>query len=293
MSEARRLWPAVAALALLSIIWGYNWVVMKKVLAFVDPLDFTALRVLFGALALFMLMGLRRMPFRLEAPGATILLGVLQCGAFSMLIQLALVNGGAGKTAVLVYAMPFWLLPLAWLLLGERIQGVQWLAIAFGAMGLIGVLEPWALTTSVVSSVIALSAGVVWAVSAVFAKRLYARSKPDLIALTAWQMLFGAVVVCVIALLYPSRPIEPSAYFFGALAYNALAATALAWLLWLFVLRRLPAGLAGLASLAVPAVGVLSAWSELGERPSLAEGVGMTLIACALALLSWRALRRR
>ncbi len=293
MSGPHRMWPAALALIALSLIWGYNWVVMKKVLHFIDPVDFTALRVLFGTVCLFVVMLLLRKPLRLVAPGPTIVLGLLQCGAFSTLIQLALVQGGAGKTAVLVYVMPFWLLPMAWLLLGERIRELQWVAIAVGAAGLMLVLEPWNFEASLLSSAIALTASLVWASAAVYAKRLRTRVQLDLLSLTAWQMLFGTIVVCATAWLLPSREIEPSLYFFGALAYNAILATALAWLLWLFVLDRLPAGVAGLSSLAVPAVGVLSAWVELGEQPSLAEGAGMALIALALGLLTWIAGRRR
>ncbi len=293
MSGAHRAWPAVAAFVLLSLIWGYNWVVMKKVLQFADPVDFTALRVIFGTVALFGLMLLRRMPLRPVALGPTILLGLLQCGAFSVLIQLALVHGGAGKTAVLVYVMPFWLLPMAWAFLGERVRGLQWVAVAMAALGLVFVLEPWSVQASLMSNAIALLASVVWASAAIYAKRLRARVRLDLVSLTAWQMLFGALVLAVVAWLLPSRPIDPTPYFIGALAYNAILATALAWLLWLFVLDRLSAGMAGLSSLAVPAVGVLSAWIELGEQPSLAEGVGMVLIAGALFLLSWLVSRRR
>lgn len=293
MSGPHRMWPAAVALTALSLIWGYNWVVMKKVLHFIDPVDFTALRVLFGTVCLFVVMLLLRKPLRLVAPGPTIVLGLLQCGAFSTLIQLALVQGGAGKTAVLVYVMPFWLLPMAWLLLGERIRELQWMAIAVGAAGLMLVLEPWNFEASLLSSAIALTASLVWASAAIYAKRLRARVQLDLLSLTAWQMLFGSIVVCTVAWLLPSREIEPGVYFFAALAYNAILATALAWLLWLFVLDRLPAGVAGLSSLAVPAVGVLSAWIELGEQPSLAEGAGMLLIAVALGLLTWIAGRRR
>ena len=36
----------------------------------------------------------------------------------------------------------------------------------------------------------------------------------------------------------------------------------------------------------MPIVGVLAAWLQLGERPSVAEGVGMLLILAALGLLS-------
>lgn len=293
MSGAQRLWPAVVALILLSLIWGYNWVVMKQVLDYVDPVDFTALRLFFGMLALFAVMALRGVSLRLVAPGPTIVLGLLQCGAFSLLIQLAVVSGGAGKTAVLVYIMPFWLLPLAWLWLDERIRGFQWIAIALGGLGLFCVLEPWAMQASLASNALAVLASIIWAISAVYAKRLRAKVRLNVLSLTAWQMLFGTLAVCAAALILPSRPIEMSAYFVGALAYNALLATGLAWLLWLFVLDRLPAGVAGLSSLGVPAVGVLSAWIELAEQPSIAEGLGMLLIAAALGLLSWLAMRPR
>lgn len=294
MKKPTRVWPAALALIALTLIWGYNWVVMKKVLHFIDPVDFTALRVSFGTVCLFTVMVLLRRPLRLVAPGPTIVLGLLQCGVFSTLIQLSLVQGGAGKTAVLVYVMPFWLLPMAWLLLGERIRELQWAAIAVGAAGLVLVLEPWHFEASLLSSAMALTASLVWAGAAVYAKRLRARVQLDVLSLTAWQMLFGSIVVCIAAWTVPSaRELEPSLYFFGALAYNAIVATALAWLLWLFVLDYLPAGVAGMSSLAVPAVGVLSAWIELGERPSMAEGAGMLLIALALGLLTWFAGRRR
>jgi drug/metabolite transporter (DMT)-like permease len=291
-SDTKLPWAA-CALVLLSLIWGYNWVVMKQVMRYADPFDFSAIRTLFGALALFGVLALRRRALRLVAPGPTLLLGILQTAVFTALIQWALVSGGAGKTAVLVYAMPFWLLPLAWIFLGERVRGLQWLAVAVALGGLLLVLEVWTVRADAFSTALALGGGLAWAVSAVVVKRLRERTAVDLLSLTAWQMLLGSLVLCVVAWLLPSEPPRPTPYFFAALAYNALFATALAWLLWLFILDRLPAGLAGLSSLAVPAVGVLSGWLELGERPSAAEGAGMLLIALALGLISVLALRSR
>jgi len=288
-----RIWPAWLALATLALIWGYNWVVMKQVLQYADPFDFAALRTLFGALALFCLLLLRRDgPWLPAAWGAVVALGLLQGAGFSALIQWALVDGGAGKTSVLVYVMPFWLLPLAWLWLGERISGLQWPAVGLAAVGLFLLLEPWYLQAAgLQSQMLALLAGVCWAVSAVIVKRLRRKGAIDLLSLSAWQLLIGSLVLCLIAWWLPSRPIEPTGYFFAALAYNALPATALAWVLWLFVLGRVTAGVAGLSSLAVPAVGVMAAWLELGERPNVPEGAGMVLIAFALALLTWAASR--
>ena len=294
MKQDRKLHLAALALLFLSLIWGYNWVVMKKVMRYADPFDFSALRTLFGALALFAVLALRGKSLRLTAPGPTLLLGVLQTAVFTALIQWALVSGGAGKTAVLVYAMPFWLLPMAWVFLGERVRGLQWLAVIVALCGLLFILEPWKVRADAFSTVLALLAGLSWAASAVLAKHLRARVTLDLLSLTAWQMLLGSLILCVIAWLLPSEAPRPTPYFFAALAYNALLATGLAWLLWQSVLDRGPAGLAALASLAVPAVGVLSGWIELGERPTGAEAIGMACIVAALGIISlvtWRSRR--
>lgn len=281
---------AFVALALLALIWGYNWVVMKQVIQYVDPFDFSAIRTLLGAATLFLVLLILRRPMKITALRQVALLGVLQTAAFTALIQWALVAGGAGKTAVLVYTMPFWVLPMAWWLLGERIKGSQWFAIAVAGLGLVLVLEPWAMRGSLFSNLLAIAGGLTWAASAVLAKRMRRDHVFDLLSLTAWQMLFGALALCVIAVLHPSRPIDPTPYFFGALAFNAVLATGLAWLLWLYVLQHLSTGLAGLSTLGVPMIGALAGWLELGERPGAVELTGMLLIGTALALISVMAL---
>lgn len=293
MIRDRRLLVAAGVLLLLSLIWGYNYVVMKKVMRYVDPFDFSAMRTFFGSLALFAVLALRRRPLRPVALGGTLWLGLLQTAAFTALIQWALVSGGAGKTAVLVYTMPFWLLLLARGILGERVRGSQWMAVALALGGLLLILEPWTLRGDIQSTLLAVLAGLVWAASAVWAKRLRANVEVDLLSLTAWQMLLGSLVLCLIAWLLPSEAPQVTPYFIGALVYNALFATGLAWLMWLFILDRLPAGLAGLSSLAVPVVGVLSGAMELGERPNATESWGMVCIVVALLAISAIAMRGR
>ena len=46
---------------------------------------------------------------------------------------MAVAGGGAGRAAVLVFTMPFWTMLLAWPVLGERVRGMQWLAVALRA----------------------------------------------------------------------------------------------------------------------------------------------------------------
>ena len=201
----------------------------------------------------------------------------------------ALDSGGAGKTSVLTYTMPFWLLLLAWAFLGERLRGVQWLAVALALAGLVLVIEPWHLQGAF-SSALAVAGGFCWAASAVVVKRLQARHDVDVLSLTTWQMLFGSLPLVLIAALTWQGSPEWTTQFVMALVYNVILANALAWFLWLFGLRRLSAGAAGIATLATPVIGVAAAWLQLGERPSAGEAAGMALIIGALALVTLRGL---
>src|SRR5690606_2687379 len=116
----------IAVLAGLCMIWSYNWVVTKEALRFAGPFDFAALRAIPGSLLIFAVLIARGRPLALRAPRKVFVVGLFQTTGFNALASWALVAGAVGKTAVLVYAMPFWTLLFAWLLLGERIRGTQW-----------------------------------------------------------------------------------------------------------------------------------------------------------------------
>jgi drug/metabolite transporter (DMT)-like permease len=122
-------------------------------------------------------------------------------------------------------------------------------------------------------------------VSVILFKKIPVNTRDELLSLTAWQMLYGCVPLIAAAWLVPERPIEWSGAFIAALSFNAVGGMAIATLLWLYILYTLPATISSLSSLIVPIVGVLAAWVQLGEQPSLAEGIGMILILVALGLL--------
>ena len=282
MTDTTSRRPALIALALMSLIWSFNWIVMKRAMHYIGPFDFSALRTVAGTALLFLLLWWRGEALAPPPWRDTILIGVAQTGGFQLLVQLSLVDGGAGKMALLAYTMPFWVIGFAWMMLGERPRRRQWVALALAAAGLVLVLEPWRGLGALHSCALALAGGACWAIATVLTKRLFQRATVTPLRLTAWQALFGTIVVVIGALVIPERGIEWSGELIGALVYNAVFAAAVAWALWLFVIERLPAGIAGIASLATPLLGVLLAWALLGEVPDVDEIVGIGLIAVAL-----------
>lgn len=284
---------AIVALIVLVLIWGYNWVVMKIAIRYAAPFDYAALRVLLGGLSLLLVLAWRRQPLRPKRIAGTAAVGLLQMACFYGLSTWALVSGGAGKTAVLNYAMPFWVLLLAWFLLRERPARLQWISVSVGLAGLICILMPFSLAGGVLSKGLALLSSLCWAGGIIIAKKLQQREPLDLLSFTTWQMLFGGLPLLAAAILVPSPPIVWSGEFIAALIFSVIPGNALAWLLWSYALSRLPAGVAGLGTLGAPVIGVLAAQLQLGERPTWIEAAGMLLILAALLLNSVHALRPR
>ena len=281
---------AIAALLLLALIWGYNWVQMKIAVHYAPPFTFAALRIVMAAVIMLLVLVVLRKPLLPKEITGTFWSGALQIAGVYGFASWALVSGGAGKVSVLVYTMPLWAIILAWIFLGERIRGMQWFAIGFSFAGLLLLLDPLHLGGTLLSKVLAIIAGICWAIGAVIAKQVRQRVNLDLLSFTTWQIVAATLPIVLVALLVPAHPITWSGEFIFALLYNVIPGTAIATLLWLFILNRLSTGMAGIGILLNPAVGVLAAWLQLGEVPTVQEAGGMGLIAIALVLNAVQAL---
>ncbi len=267
----------------------------KQALSFAPPFAFAAERCVGGALALLLALKLMGRPLKLVAPGPTLAIGLAQITGFMLFSTWALVEGGPGKTAVLIFTMPIWTLLLAWPILGERIRGKQWLAAASTLTGLLLIIEPWNMHTSLLSKFLGVMAALCWAIGTVLIKRLRARQQVDLLSLTTWQMLIGAVPLVLLAVVIPERPTDWSASYIGMLAFMSVISTAMCWWLWITLLDRVPAWEASLSVLGTPVVAIVSGRLMLGEDFRLSEVTGIVLIGTGLALLSligWAASRR-
>lgn len=292
MSNAHPMRRAAVVMAVLVVAWGYAWVLAKMALTYCAPLEVATLRTAVGAAFLFPALiwrGGRLLP---EHPWAVLGVGVFQTALFVMLNNLALAQGEAGKTSVLAFTMPFWVLVFAWPVLGERIRGIGWLAVALAGVGLATILEPWGLRATLLAKTLAVLSGMCWALGVVIAKRLQNRHRIDVYNFTFWQMALGLLPMTLVSVATHTQPIQWTWQFIVILLLLGILGTAVGWIAWFYVLKHLPAGTTSMASLGVPVVALLSSALQLGERPTAAEWTGMALIAIALALISWDTIRR-
>jgi drug/metabolite transporter (DMT)-like permease len=281
------------ALSALAVIWGYNWVVMKIAVAYAPPFQFAAARAFGGSLVLFVVMMALRRSLRPQFPWPYLWLGLFQTTGFLGLVTWAIVTAGVGKISVLAYSMPLWVALLAWPILGERLRAAQLVAVGLAMLGILCIFDFVHAGRSIFGDALALAAGISWAIGTIIAKRLQQRERDvDLLSMTTWQMFAGGAALVIVASIVPGHATHWAPAYVGALAYNIFAATALAYVLWIYVLAKLPARDASMGTLTNPLIGIVAAWLQLGEVPTLIEAAGMFLVIAGLTVLTLTASRR-
>ncbi len=281
-----RLWAALG-IVLLSLLWGYTWVVAKQALDYAPPLTLTFIRVFGGAIALFLALKLLRQPLAIPAPRAVLLISLCQVSGFMLLQTFSLKFGAAGKTAVLVYTMPIWTLLLAWPILGERVRGAQWLAVSGILTGLFLIIEPWHLESDWLSNSCGIGAAVFWAMGTVLVKKLRRESRVNLLSLTAWSNLIGSIPVALIAASVDEPAVRWAPEFVLMILVLVCISTAFCWWLWTSILDRVPAWEASLLVLGTPVIAIISSRWVLNEAFSRYEIAGILLIGMGLLVLSF------
>lgn len=284
MSErSKALW----ALVVLTLVWGESWVWWRQMLDLAGPFTASFHRLLLAGVSIFLVMRLRGNRLALGTPlWPTIWIAVTQTGLFFILQVWAVLQSGAGKTSILIFTMPVWMLLMSGPLLGERIRPLQWLPVAVTVAGLLVFIAPWQQGSVSLGQVAALGAALCWAISGVLTKRLAMQQPIDNFNLNAWQMLIGMVMLAGVVVMVPEQPVQWGWHYSGLLIVLGVFSSAGGWLLWGYILKRLPAWQASLSVLGIPVVANVSAHWTLGERFTAPEFSGMLLIGVGLALLS-------
>ena len=286
---------AYIALAFLTLIWGSNWVAMKLALQSADPVILNVQRTWLAVLVLFAVLFWRRGRLLPESWLAVIVTGIFQTTINFGSTTMALAGGGAGRTSVLVFTMPFWTLLLAWPVLHERVKGYQWLAIACALAGMVLLVEPWQWHGELAPKLWAALSGFGWAAGTVATKYFQRAHRFDALNFIAWQMLVGVLPLTVLPLVLDLPATQWSATFILLLVQVGAISTALGFLLWMAILRWLPAGTASLNTFAIPVIALLSSMAVFGERLTRNEWIGIACIGAGLAIISvdaWLGSRR-
>lgn len=284
---------ASVLLGCLVLIWGCNWPVNKVVLTHISPLWFACLRMAMGSISLSLVQAFRtegiKLPARADLP-IVFSIGLVQMAAMMALVQLGLANVPAGRSAILSYTMPLWVVPGAILILGERLRLAKITALLLGLAGVGVMFNPvgfdWSDHRAVVGNGYLLAAAALWAAMIIHVRSHRWVGTP--LTLAPSQMLIGLISLFPLAWSVEGPPPHLS-FSLGALAlaiYTGPLITAFPFWAFVTVARSFPALTTSLVLLLVPVIGVLSSVVFLSEQMNATSVVGLLLIVSAVGAVS-------
>ena len=280
---------ALLLFAVIVVAWGLTWTVTKILVQDVTPLWITAIRSAIASVALAILLlarGEMIVPRRGDLP-VIVVVSMFHMVAFSALVAFGLQFSAVGRSIVLGYTTPLWVMPAAWLFLGERMTPSRSLGMALGLIGLAVMFNPfafnWSDASTLAGSGCILLAALCWAVSIVYVRAHRWISTP--FQLVFWQTLLATLVVSVLALLKDGVPhLTWNMQLTGLFLFSGIIGTALAYWAMATVNRSLPAMVTSLGLLATPVVGVASSAIILDEAIQIDLIVAMLLILGGIAI---------
>ncbi len=270
------------------LLWGLNWPIMKIGLQHIGPLTFVAARMGLGLICMVGLLaalGRLHLPTRRDWP-VVLVVGSLHTGIYTLMINIALQHVDAGRSAILSYTTPLWVVPAAMLLFGERLTAGRAVGLAVGLAGVLVLFGPgevdWTDRDALIGNGLLLLAALIWAGQILFVRNHRWDSPP--MELAPWQFMIPILAFTPLALIFEGdRVIEWNATLAAVLIYNGPIATAFCFVASIQVNRALPAITTSLGLLGVPATGLISAWPLLGETIGLWRGIGLVLILTGVA----------
>ncbi|MEO8486906.1 MAG: DMT family transporter [Betaproteobacteria bacterium] len=284
---------AYLPMAILALIWGCNWPVLKLGVAELPPLTFRSLTLPFAALG--MLAVARASGESIAIPRAwwprLAALAFFNIAGWNGLVLFGVQQLPAGRSAILAYTMPVWATLVAMLVLHEPLGRRKSIGLLLGMVGMALLLgEDFALIQrSPFGAAMIIGAAILWSIGTVLLRKW----KPPIPqnTLSGWMMLAGWLPLAIAAPFFDdvglARLAHVSWLAWFALGYNVFLAGTLAHWAWFTLARTLPVAVSGLSSLPVPVVGVFAGMVVLGERPGTAEWLALAFVIASLGAVLW------
>jgi drug/metabolite transporter (DMT)-like permease len=275
-------------LVIVVVAWGLTWPVNKLLLESFSPLWLMALRSAIGTVAMFAIsiaLGRLTLPPRADLP-VLLSITLLHMVGFTLLSAWGLRLVPAGRSVVLAYTAPLWVIPGAVFFLGERLTWKSMTGVLIGLVGLLVLFNPaqfdWTDRDVILGNGAIILAAVLWAGSILHIRGHPWRSNP--FDLVPWEVLLASVILIPAALASDAPAVEWDSRIVALLLYAGIPGLALAYWAAAVASRNLPAVTTALGLLTTPLVSVAAAVLWLGEPLTLPLVAAIVLILGGIAL---------
>lgn len=271
------------------LAWGLVWPVNKVILDVLSPLWLMALRSAIATVALFAIaiaLGRLARPPRADLP-VLLSIALLHMVGFAVLAAWGLRLVPTGRSVVLAYTTPLWVIPGAVVFLREPLTPRRATGVALGLLGLLVLFNPlafdWTSRSAILGNGAIIGAAILWAASILHIRGHRWHSTP--FDLVPWEMLLATVILTPLAMAASGTPTaEWNGRLVTLLLYAGVPGTALAYWATAVASRNLPAVTTALGLLTTPVVSLAVATLWLGEPLTLSLVGAIALILGGIAL---------
>lgn len=277
------------AILVITFLWGYAWVIMKKSIEFMGPFTFTSFRFLTGTITLFLLMLLIKRRYPIKAYWKQLfLLGTLQTTIVFLLVMYGLRFVDAGKSSVLLYSMPLWSSLLATKFLNEKLTRLKWTGLIVGLGGLLTIVgwDIWSIDdiSVIIGELLIVVAAFSWSIANIY-YRLKLDHLPKL-ETNAYQMFFGTIGITIATIFMEWN--EPIILSFDSIYYilfTGVFASALCFSVWFLIMSLVDIVTATISTLLVPIFGLLLSYLLIDEILTTSIFIGSSMIILGIFLV--------
>ena len=277
-------------LALLTVVWGLNWPVMKLGVTGFPPLTFRMLCLLIGTPVLGMGLLAMKVPFRVPRPywRELLVLAIFNMFIWHVLIILAVQYLSSGRSALLGYTMPIFSALIGAFIFQNQLSKRAWGGVFAAALGVVLLLwhELTNLSGKPVGVLLALVAASTWALGTQMLRRT--TIPLSTLTLSFWMTAMTTLVMTVLAFVFESdRWQEPTPVHWMAILYTALLVFGFAHSAWFYLARGLPPVASTLSVMMIPILGVFSGAWALNETLHWQDWAAMALMVVSIASVLW------
>jgi len=241
----------------------------------IDPASFTAIRLVSGALVLWLLTRKSRGP----QAGAGNWLSALALFVYAASFSFAYVSLPTGTGALLLFGAVQATMIGYGLWAGERFRRLQLVGLILAFGGIVGLLLPGLSAPPLAGSLLMLGAGTAWGI---YSLRGKGTGKP--IQVTAGNFMRAVPFAIVLSLFLLKGAALDTAGFWYAVSSGALT-SGIGYAIWYMVLPALKATNAATVQLSVPVIAALGGIALLGEPITLRLTLASAAILGGIALV--------
>lgn len=291
-----RLTPQqVVSLVLITVMWGFNWPVMKVGVTGFPPLTFRAISIALGIPVLALGLVILKVPFTIPRRHwkEMALLTLTNMLVWHVCIILAVRQLSSGRAAILGYTMPIFSALIGALLFKAKLAPRAWLGVGAAALGVVLLLwhEFTGLAGHPAGVVLALFAASVWALGTQLLR--HTKIEAPTLAISFWMVTAAGVFMALFAAIFERGQWQmPPASVSWAILYNAVLIFGYAHAAWFSLARSLPPIASTLSVMFIPVLGVFSGALWLGEVLHWQDWTAVVLMVVAIASVLWPARAR-